>query len=82
VELVGADVVVGNRTRLEDDPTQHDVATQDMLCARRDYSADRLDNKGNDILQMSTICCEKKCHGMPVGYYSRMKETRPCLCVC
>ena len=56
VELVGADAIVGNRTKLEDDPTQHDVGTQDWLCARRDYTADRLDNKGNDILQMSTIC--------------------------
>jgi len=39
-ELVGADVVVGNRTELEDDPTKHDVATQDWLCARRDSTAD------------------------------------------
>ncbi len=40
VVLVGADVVVGNRTELEDDPTQHDVATQDWLCARCDSTAD------------------------------------------
>ena len=40
VELIGADVVVGNRTELEDDPTEHDVATQDWLCGRRDSTAD------------------------------------------
>ena len=39
VELVGADVV-GNRTELEDDPTQHDVATQDWLRARCDSTPD------------------------------------------
>ena len=39
VLLVGADVVVGNRTELEDDPTQHDVATQDWLRARCDSTA-------------------------------------------
>lgn len=40
MELIGADVVVGNRTELEDDPTEHDVATQDWLCGRRDSTAD------------------------------------------
>ena len=40
VELVGADVVVGNRTELEDDPTEHDVTTQNWLCARCDSTSD------------------------------------------
>ena len=40
VELVGADVVVGNRTELEDDPTEHDVATQNWLCTRRNSTSD------------------------------------------